>query len=264
MPSPVPEVGLDFPREWVEFADPSDESHRIRADLTWLCSRWTCIFGRGCHGTVAGHADTGCCNHGAYLSDRADERRVRRYAGQLTADIWQYAGAAKRPGSRHPDVFVRDELDGEAKWKTRVVDGACIFANREGFAGGIGCALHALALRQGVNPLQTKPEVCWQLPVRREQEWVDRPDGTRILLSTVAEFDRRGWGEGGHDLDWFCTSSPEAHVGGEPMYRSYAPELVALIGQGAYDALAVICAKRLELGLVAVHPATAAAQASNL
>ena len=101
--------------------------------------------------------------------------------------------------------------------------------------------------------------MCWQLPVRREQEWVDRPDGTRILRSTLAEFDRRGWGEGGHDLDWYCTSSPEAHVGGEPMYISYGAELAALIGEPAYAELSRICAKRLKLGLVAVHPATAAA-----
>jgi hypothetical protein len=115
-----------------------------------------------------------------------------------------------------------------------------------------------------MNPVETKPEVCWQLPVRREQEWVERPDGTQILRSTIEEFNRRGWGEGGHDLDWYCTTSPEAHVGGEPMYLSYEAELVALIGRKAYDELARICAKRLELGLVAVHPATAAAEKLGL
>jgi len=119
-------------------------------------------------------------------------------------------------------------------------------------------------LRSGRHPLETKPEVCWQLPVRREQDWVERPDGTRVLLSTVAEFDRRGWGEGGHDLHWWCTSSPEAHVGGEALYVSYRPELIALIGQPAYDELARVCAERLELGLVAVHPATAAAAAAQI
>jgi hypothetical protein len=260
--APVPEVGLDFPREWIEFVDPADAEHWIRADLTWLCSRWTCIFGRGCHGTVAGQASTGCCNHGAYFSDREDEERVRGFVKQLTPDLWQLHDAAVQPGKKKLNVFVKDTLDDEQRWKTRVVDGACIFANREGFAGGIGCALHALALQQGRNPLETKPEVCWQLPVRREQEWVDRPDDTRILVSTIAEFDRRGWGEGGHDLDWYCTSSPEAHVGGEPMYVSYGPELVALIGEQAYAELSRICADRLRLGLVAVHPATAAAQQS--
>jgi hypothetical protein len=44
------------------------------------------------------------------------------------------------------------------------------------------------------------------------------------------------------------------------LYISYGPELIALIGQAAYDELARICADRLKLGLVAVHPATQAAQ----
>lgn len=257
------EVGLDFPREWIEFQDPADAEHWIRADLTWLCSRWTCIFGRGCHGTVGGQASTGCCNHGAYFTDRADEKRVRKFAERLTRDDWQFYDRGHRPdGKLRFSEKVED--DEENRRKTRLVRGACIFANRDEHPGGIGCALHAYALRHGLNPVETKPEVCWQLPVRREQEWVDRPDGTRILRSSLAEFDRRGWGEGGHDLDWYCTSSPEAHVAGEPMYLSYATELVALIGQPAYDELAKTCHDRLKLGLVAVHPATAAAQTSNL
>jgi hypothetical protein len=264
---PRREVSLDFPREWIEFVDPDDAEHWIRADLTWLCSRWTCIFGRGCHGTIEGQASTGCCNHGAYFSDKDDEKRTMKWARRLTRADWQlydlgHETTATTKGGK-PKLAVTEEGEDDGRLKTRVVDGACIFANREGHPGGIGCALHGLALKEGRNPLETKPEVCWQLPVRREQDWIDRPDGTRILRSTLAEFDRRGWGEGGHDLDWYCTSSPEAHVGGEPMYLSYAPELTALIGAKAYDELAAICAKRLELGLVAVHPATAKAQASR-
>ena len=83
------EVPLDFAREWIEFVDPDDPDHLIRADLTWLCSRWTCIFGRGCHGVEKGGASVGCCTHGAFFSDRADEKRVRRMARQLTAADWQ-------------------------------------------------------------------------------------------------------------------------------------------------------------------------------
>jgi hypothetical protein len=262
---PTAEVGLDFPREWIEFFDPADAEHLIRADLTWLCSRWTCIFGRGCHGTVEGQADTGCCNHGAYFSDKADEQRVRAFAAELTPQQWQFHDIGHREAKKGKlAITVKEQLgEDELRAKTRVVDGACIFANRDGFAGGIGCALHGLALANGLNPLETKPEVCWQLPVRREQVWVDRPDETRILVSTVAEFDRRGWGEGGHDLDWYCTSSPEAHVGHEPMFESYGPELVALIGEPAYAELARICRERTKLGLVAVHPATAAAAAAS-
>ncbi|MDT4938532.1 MAG: hypothetical protein QOG80_2203 [Pseudonocardiales bacterium] len=258
---PVPELPLDFPREWYEFFDPADEAHLIRADLTWLCSRWTCIFGRGCHGTIAGQASTGCCNHGAYFSDKEDEKRVKRFAAQLTPDDWQFHDLGHDERGKL-DFSERVPDDDEKRRKTRVIGEACIFANRDGFPAGIGCALHGLALRLGLNPLETKPEVCWQLPVRREQEWSHRPDGTEVLVSTLAEFDRRGWGEGGHDLDWYCTSSPEAHVGGEPMYLSYGPELIALIGRPAYDELSTVCARRLQLGLVAIHPATAAAAAT--
>jgi hypothetical protein len=261
MPKPVREVTLDFPREWIEFQDPNDSDHWIRADLTWLCSRWTCIFGRGCHGTVVGQASTGCCNHGAYFSDAADEKRVRKFAERLTPADWQFYDRGHRHGKLKFSEKVED--DEENRRKTRLIDGACIFANRDDHPGGIGCALHAFALRRGMSPIETKPEVCWQLPVRREQEWVDRVDGTRILRSTVAEFDRRAWGEGGHDLDWYCTSSPEAHVGGEPMYESYAPELTELIGEPAYLELARLCRDRLKLGLVAVHPATAANSGSD-
>ena len=262
-PTPA-EVSLDFPREFVDFADPADPEHWIRVDLTWLCSRWTCIFGRGCHGTVTGQASTGCCNHGAYFSDKADEKRVKRFIKQLTPEDWQLHAVGHDGKNGKLNVIVAAEEDDEQRNKTRVHEGACIFANRADHPGGIGCALHGLALRLGLNPLETKPEVCWQLPVRREQEWIDRPDGTRILRSTVAEFDRRGWGEGGHDLDWYCTSAPDAHVGGEPMYVSYGPELTALIGKPAYDVLARLCAERVDKGLIAEHPATTRARELGL
>jgi hypothetical protein len=252
-------VSLDFAREWIEFEDPADAEHRIRADLTWLCSSWTCIFGRGCHGVVEGRAADGCCSHGAFFSDNADLKRVRKHARQLTPQTWQFHALGKK------DITERDAVgDEEDRLRTRRVDGACLFLNRPGFAGGEGCALHALALRSGLHPLDTKPEVCWQLPVRREQEWVTRVDETKILVSTVTEFDRRGWGEGGHDLHWYCTSAPEAHVAAEPLFVTYAPELSALIGRPAYDTLAALCRQRLAQGLVAEHPATSKAREHGL
>lgn len=249
------EVGLDFAREWVEFVDPADPEHVVRADLTWLCSRWTCVFGRGCHGILEDRPDDGCCSHGAFFTDRDDERRVRNAAAQLDPEHWQYAKAGRR------GIVVRDSIgDDHNRRRTRTIDGACIFLNRPGFAGGEGCALHSLALRTDRHPLQTKPDVCWQLPIRREQDWVDRPDDTKVLVTTVTEFDRRGWGDGGHDLHWWCTSAPDAHVGGEALYVSYGPELTELIGQKAYDELARLCEQRLAKGLIAPHPAGGSAQ----
>jgi hypothetical protein len=251
------ETPLDITREWVEFVDPADPEHLIRADLTWLCSRWTCIFGSGCRGVVEDRPDDGCCSHGAFFSDKADEQRTKEAAKALTAKDWQLRDVGLKRG-----LVVRDSIgDDEARRRTRTVDGACVFLNRPGFPGGAGCALHILALRTGAPITETKPEVCWQLPQRREQHWRERPDGTSVLVSSLSEFDRRGWGEGGHDLHWWCTSAPAAHVGREPVFRSNRTELIALIGEPAYAVLEQIAEARLAAGLVAPHPATVAAAA---
>jgi hypothetical protein len=247
------EVDLDFPREWIEFLDPADEQHLIRADLTWLLSRWTCVFGSACHGIIAGRAEEGCCSHGAFFTDADDENRVKSAAAKLTPETWQHY---RRGFKKYTEM---DSVDGKSparRTATQPDDGPCVFLNDAEFAGGGGCALHGQALRDGVHPLEYKPDVCWQLPVRRDQEWNKRPDGTKVLVSTLTEFDRRGWGAGGHDLHWWCTSSPEAHVGREAMYISYEPELTALIGKAAYGKLAELCAARARRGLVAPHPAT--------
>ncbi len=148
------------------------------------------------------------------------------------------------------------ETDDDGDKQTRVHEGACIFLNRPGFPGGAGCALHALAIKEGRHPLETKPDVCWQLPIRRTYDWVDRPDDSRVLIITIGEYDRRGWGPGGHDLNWWCTGNTDAHIAFEPVYVSYRPELVELMGQAAYDVLADMCATHLAAKVpVARHPA---------
>lgn len=263
----MPEVPLDAARSWVEFGDPDNGGQRFRCDLTWLTSSWTCVFGCGCRGIYAGRPDDGCCTLGAHFTERADYLTVKRAAARLGADEWQLrpAGAVLR---RDSWTEVEDGVR-----KTRVVEGACIFLNRPGFGAGPGCALHQRALRDGVKPLELKPEVCWQLPIRRAYRTVERPDGTDYLEVTITEFDRRSWGPGGHDLDWFCSGSPEAHVGRDPVYVSCRDELVELMGAAAYAQLVVHCAAHLlavrtggrrrpgaaPLPLL-VHPATLAAR----
>ncbi|WP_406603541.1 hypothetical protein [Nocardia aurantia] len=260
---PAPEVGLDFPREWIEFTDPDNDEHTIVADLTWLLSSWTCVFGTpACQGIIAGRPDDGCCSHGAFLCDTDDRKKLQRAVKLLTPAEWQLIDEARDDEGRvRPKLYLeKDELDDEPALRTRRYDGACIFLNRPGFAGGPGCALHVMALREGVEPLTVKPDVCWQLPIRRTQDWVDRPDGVQILRTVVTEYDRRGWGPGGEDLNWYCSGSPDAHTGTRPVWQSYAPELIELLGQPAYDELARHCKRREGLGLIAVHPATAAAE----
>jgi hypothetical protein len=244
----MPEVDLDFPRAWVEFVDPADDGQVMRCDLTWLTSRWTCIFGRGCQGIYADGPTDGCCTLGAHFSDDDDEERVAAHVEQLTAEDWEN----RRRGRRHGWV----ETDEEGARKTRVVKDACIFLNNPQFDGFGGCALHKYALRTGLHFVETKPDVCWQLPVRRTYRTVERPDDTSYLEITIAEYDRRGWGPGGHDLDWYCSGNTEAHVGAEPVYLSNAVELVTLMGQPAYDVLAEACDRHLRTrSALALHPA---------
>ena len=249
------ETPLDFPREWLEFTDPDDADTLIRVDVTWLLSRWTCIFGAGCCGIDTEQPDDGCCIHGAFFTDTDDEKRVRRAARRLTPETWQNY----RP--RFAEAVVDDTLDDEdgveqPARKTAVVDGACIFHNRPDFAGGAGCALHAQALRDGVHPLEYKPEVCWQVPIKRDFTEFTRADGSTVEVTWIGEFDRRAWGSGGHEFGWWCTSSPQAHVAADALYRRYEPELRELIGKAGYAKLAELLAEREAAGPTAVHPAT--------
>jgi hypothetical protein len=237
----VPEVLLPFPRAFAEFVDPDDPEQTYRCDLTWLTSRWSCIFGQGCQGIYADRPDDGCCTLGAHFADEEDEARVGRAVRQLSAKQWQYRREGRTGGwveLEGDDTRAEGE---EPARKTRIVDGACVFLNRRGFSGGEGCALHQLALSQGRDFLETKPDVCWQLPLRRQYRTVTRTDDTSYLEISIGEYARDGWGPGGHDLDWYCTSNTEAHHGKEPVYLANRAELVALMGQPAYDVLVVMC-----------------------
>ena len=205
----MPEVDLVFPRAFVEFVDPADEEQVFRCDLTWLTSSYICIFGQGCQGIYDDAPDVGCCTLGAHFADKDDEKRVAAYVAQLTTEHWQF----------HPQRPVRDddwiETDEDGERKTSTLESTAVgvhLPQPHRLPAGAGCALHALALEQGRNPLETKPDVCWQLPIRRTFRNVERQDGTTYTEVSIGEYDRRGWGPGGHDLDWYCSGNTEAHV----------------------------------------------------
>lgn len=245
---PMPEVSLDFPRAFIEFGDPDDDLQLFRCDLTWLTSRWLCIFGRGCGGIIEDRPDDGCCSLGAHFSDNNDRKRVQKWAKQLSPQEWQFYREGTSKG------VIGKDADGDKQ--TRVVDGACIFLNRVGFAGGEGCALHNQAIRTGHKSLEAKPDVCWQLPTRRSFETLKRADGVEITVVVISEFDRRGWGSGGADLHWYCSGNTQAHVGTEPVYVSERDTLVALMGKQAYVILEQFCQAHLSsINVVAEHPA---------
>ncbi len=223
--TPVPPGAPD--REWVSFED--DEEDRTWVfDVTFLESAWTCIFGRGCQGVLTGPAPElvqGCCSYGAHFTGAEDVARVEAAAATLSADQWQFRRQGRSRGVH------RTTAEGETI--TRLVQGACVFLNRPGFEGGPGCALHRAALERGERPMDLKPDVCWQLPLRRE----DHVDGDHVT-TTVSEWRRRNWGAGGAEFHWWCTEAPEAFVDSDPVYLTMADELTGLVGEAMYARLA--------------------------
>ncbi len=147
-----------------------------RFETEFLTSNWTCLFGRGCKGILehdATELGQGCCSLGAHFGDgpagEAEAMTVSAYASMLEPERFQYHDVAR---SDSVDEQTGEEtgangIFGDAeRSRTRVVDGACIFLNRPGFAGGEGCALHLAALDAGDSPTEWKPSVCWQLPAQ--------------------------------------------------------------------------------------------------
>ena len=222
-------------REWVSFEDET-EARTWVFDVTFLLSRWSCIFGQGCQGVLTGPAAElaqGCCSYGAHFTDGDDVARVEQAAATLGPEHWQFRAEGRRRG------VVKTTRAGEQV--TRMVRGACIFLNRPGFAAGPGCALHQAALARGERPMDLKPDVCWQLPLRRE----DREEGDGRVTSTISEWGRANWGAGGTEFHWWCTEAPEAFAGEQPVYRLMADELAGMVGTGVYARLAAYLDERV-------------------
>jgi hypothetical protein len=220
--------------EWISFED-DDELRTWEFDATFLRSGYRCIWGCGCQGVLDEPAESlmqGCCSFGAHFVDEDDVQTVVRAFVRVRPEHMQFHHKAVRGG------FLRSGGDGDdapttTSTTTRVVDGACIFLNRPGFEGGAGCSLHIAATAAGERPLDWKPNVCWQLPLRLEHF----TDDNGHVLSRLREWKRRDWGDGGADFAWWCTEAPEAFDGDEPVYRSVRDEIIELVGSAVYERL---------------------------
>ena len=213
--------------EWLSLEDGNGVTWLF--DTAFLLSNYQCIYGKGCP-SIEPEPDPshtiGCCSHGAHFVDGDDRRRVLRRVEQLGDDEWQHRRRALSRGGP-----LKKSKSGE--WVTRKVGGACIFLNRDGFSGGAGCALHSAALRRGARPLDWKPAVCWQVPIRVDVHTDDY--GHETVL--VRAWQRRDWGPGGEDFHWWCTEEDVAYTGSQPLYLSARDELVEIAGQPLYDRL---------------------------
>jgi hypothetical protein len=229
--------------EWVSFVDENDDVWMF--DVTFLVSSWTCIYGRGCPGILTGPApelELGCCSYGAHFTDDADVARVAVAIGRLDAGNWQHIAESRRRGGPLKVA--------SGATVSRLVGDACIFLNRPGFPGGAGCALHRAALEHGERPLDWKPEVCWQVPLRLVTS-TDENDRTTF---TLREWQRGDWGEGGHEFHWWCADAADAFVGHRPVYEELRDEIVEMVGAELYGRL-VDYVERDRSSVALPHPA---------
>jgi hypothetical protein len=194
-----------------------------RFDDTFLTSHWNCIWGRGCLGILdqpAAELGQGCCSVGAVLDGDDEAMRISALADTLDSEVFQFHAEAVTGG-----IFADD-----TRGATRVVDGACIFLNRPDFAAGGGCALHLAARAAGESPIDWKPSVCWQLPIK--VDWSD--DGAGGEVATLRAWSRADWGPEGETMAWCCTEGDLAQVGDRPVVESLAEELEAVVGIPVY------------------------------
>jgi hypothetical protein len=209
-----------------------EESDRVwRFEKAFMLSNWQCIYGQGCRGIHPSQDPArldGCCTYGAHFAEAEDFIKVVAFVPTLTPEVWQHHAHGQRVG------WFKKLPSGRIA--TRTINSGCVFLNRAGFAGGVGCALHIAAVQQGRRQVDVKPDVCWELPIRTEDSI--GADDRRVI--TVRRWERQDFGPEGNDMDWWCTdphSAPDAHRGSEPVYRSLSEELTALCGQVVFAEL---------------------------
>lgn len=209
--------------EWLSVIH-DGESWLVDADF--LRSSWTCIWDRGCHG-IERQADAagglGCCSVGAEVLDDDEAMLISALAATIDPTDFQHYEEFVAHGA-----FAGDRTPA-GKQNTRVVDGACVFLNRPGFAGGHGCVLHAEAQRSNESPIDWKPSICWQLPLK-----VETDENSKRLRGWL----RSDWGPDGNEMAWCCTQRDdggEAFAGDRPVIESLRDELVALLGDSLVD-----------------------------
>ena len=110
-----------------------------------------------------------------------------------------------------------------------------MFLNRPGFEAGPGCALHLHAMNTGKHFSDTKPTVCWQLPLRA----VDRDEEDDGSVTTVlTEFGRDGWGEGGEEFAGGAPRRPRRSPAASPSTSRWSPSCGKMLGDDVYEEVA--------------------------
>jgi hypothetical protein len=232
--------GAAGPLDWLTFPAPGDPHRQFRVNVSFLLSNYECIYGRGCPGLLNRHAqpEIACCERGVTFMDEDDFAHVAGMVTQLTAEDCDNIDRVRTRG------WYLASKSGKP-YKTRKLGDGCIFANRTGGpTGKPGCAFHHLAGRLGVHPSETKPFICWTLPLNFSDEPSVEPGGPRTTI--VSAFTADAWGgtddadepDGRGHMGFWCVDTPDAYGGAQPVYRSMERELRKGMGDAAYERMA--------------------------
>ncbi|NNF53970.1 MAG: hypothetical protein HKN03_05945 [Acidimicrobiales bacterium] len=207
--------------QFEEYTDPVDGT-RWKIDVGFTDSSWKCVWGNGCQGilhTNSEEKNEGCCSGGAHLVDQGEAMLISALGASLDPDRFQ----------NHQTAAASGVLNAGIPLATRVVGGACIFFNKPGFEGGVGCALYLAALDEGESPHDWRPSICWQAPLLVD----DHEDGSKTL---------RPWNRSDFlpetEVAWCCTEPGATSFSGETsVAHSLQRELAEILGEDLAEQL---------------------------
>lgn len=225
----------------IEFVMPPKKedgyNRRYRVNVSFMMSNWHCIFGQGCPGVLISSAndDAGCCQIGVHL-ERKEIAKLSELVRQMGPEDVDNYEDIQRNGWKYK-VKDEGERDSGYTYHTRVVEGACVLANRAGGkTGKVGCSLHAFALKTGQDPNDTKPNICWQVPIGVVLSTDEEEEEEVIEIGPTTG---KRWGSNDPNAvgfpGWFCTETPEAFSSDEILYRREESSLRRQMGNDAYD-----------------------------
>lgn len=257
--------GPDAVHEWLEFEDPANWGDFFRVNISFMLSHYACIYGAGCPSIKADlpNEHKGCCSQGVTIREGDDLDNVIARVAQLTDAECANLDYIKEHTTPTNAGWAQN-LHGRP-YKTRKKDGACIFANPVPTKEGdppMGCSFHHLANRLGVSHVETKPDICWRVPIWTDyQELPTGGDMTIITAMSTAEWGGWSYRRRGIVLDeaetmplsvpddrlddaltsnalaWWCIDTPDAYGGEKSFYVSHQDELTKLMGEKAYNRL---------------------------
>ena len=231
---PAPDPDPTTPDEWLSF-DHDGETYTF--DVTFLTSSWSCIYGAGCPGIgpePAPELELGCCTWGAHFTDKADRKRVQKRAKELEPDEWQLQGRRRRarrtdrqerrrrlghPGRRRR-LHLPEPPRSSAGRRLRLPPGRHRVGARATSTGSPRCAGSCrCASTTTATTTTTSPTSCAS---------GSGATGARAAPTSTGGAPRTTRRSCGHD----------------PVYRSCADEIIALVGDAPYRRLVELLDRR--------------------